>query len=278
METPVSLWLVATPIGNRGDFSPRAVEILGSVDFIAAEDTRNSGILLSAFGIKKPMISYYDHNRRSHGEKILARLAAGETCALITDAGMPAVSDPGEDLVSDCLNAGLRVSAVPGPCAFVTALAMSGLPSRRFTFEGFLPTVKKEKATLFESLKTEPRTMIFYEAPHRLKETLSEFLSVFGPDRRIACVREITKIYEECLRSTLAEAVERYQTSDPRGEFVLVVEGYTATELPPPDEDQILAAWRKKAAEGMGKSAAAKAIAKEYSLSKQEVYDLIKEL
>ncbi len=274
----VSLWLVATPIGNRGDLSPRAVEVLNEVDFIAAEDTRNSGTLLSAFGIKKPMISYFDHNRKAHGEKILSRLKAGETCALVTDAGMPAVSDPGEDLVSDCIDAGLRVSAVPGPCAFVTALAMSGLPSRRFSFEGFLPTAKKEKNALFEALKTEPRTMIFYEAPHRLRDTLAEFATVFGPDRRIACVREITKIYEECIRSTLSDAVVRYETTEPRGEFVLVVEGYTAEELPPPDEEQILALWREKAAEGLGKSAAAKAIAKEYSLSKQEVYDLIKEL
>lgn len=274
----VSLWLVATPIGNRGDFSPRALDVLNEVDFIAAEDTRNSGTLLSSFGIKKPMISYFDHNRKAHGEKILARLKAGETCALITDAGMPAVSDPGEDLVSDCIDLGLRVSAVPGPCAFVTALAMSGLPSRRFTFEGFLPTVKKEKTALFEALKTEQRTMIFYEAPHRLRETLSEFESVFGSDRRIACVREITKIYEECVRSTVSEAISRYQNTDPRGEFVLVVEGYTPEEQPIPDTEQILALWREKASEGMGKSAAAKTIAKEYSLSKQEVYDLIKEL
>ncbi len=274
----VSLWLVATPIGNRGDFSPRAVEVLNSVDFIAAEDTRNSGTLLSTFGIKKPMISYFDHNRKAHGEKILARLKAGEVCALITDAGMPAVSDPGEDLVSDCIQAGLRVSAVPGPCAFVTALAMSGLPSRRFTFEGFLPTVKKEKKALFEALKTEERTMIFYEAPHRLKETLQEFETVFGGNRRIACVREITKIYEECIRSTIAQAVARYETTDPRGEFVLVVEGASPDEIAPPDEEQILALWREKAADGLGKSAAAKAIAKEYNLSKQEVYDLIKEL
>lgn len=274
----VSLWLVATPIGNRGDLSPRALEILGEVDFIAAEDTRNSGTLLSAFGIKKPMISYFDHNRKAHGEKILARLKAGETCALITDAGMPAVSDPGEELVSDCIDQGLRVSAVPGPCAFVTALAMSGLPSRRFTFEGFLPTVKKEKTALFESLKTETRTMIFYEAPHRLKDTLADFVSVFGSHRRIACVREITKIYEECVRSTLGEAVARYETTDPRGEFVLVVEGASPEAMPAPGEEEILALWREKAAEGMGKSAAAKEIAKAFSLPKQEVYDLIKEL
>lgn len=274
----VSLWLVATPIGNRGDMSPRGVEVLKEVDFIAAEDTRTSGILLSSFDIHKPMISYFDHNRRAHGGKILARLMEGETCALITDAGMPAVSDPGEDLVKECLDAGLRVSAVPGPCAFVTALAMSGFPSRRFSFEGFLPVAKKEKITLLESLKNDPRTLIFYEAPHRLKDTLLEFEAVFGADRRIACVREITKIYEECVRSTIAEAVLRYDSVAPRGEFVLVLEGYIAGEIPPPDEDQIISLWRKKSREGLGKSAAAKAISKEYSLPKQEVYDLIKNL
>lgn len=275
---PVSLYLVATPIGNRGDFSPRAQEILSSVDFIAAEDTRTSGILLSAFGIRKPMISYHDHNRRAHGEKILARLLAGETCALVSDAGMPAVSDPGEDLVAECMDAGLRVSAIPGPCAFVTALAMSGLPTRRFSFEGFLPTANKERKALYASLKTDPHTLIFYEAPHRLKETLGEFCEVFGVDRRISCVREISKIYEECIRSTLGEALARYEETDPRGEFVLVVEGYVPTESEAPDEERILELWRQKAAEGMGKSAAAKAIAKEFSLPKQEVYDLIKDL
>ncbi|MBP3300236.1 MAG: 16S rRNA (cytidine(1402)-2'-O)-methyltransferase [Clostridia bacterium] len=274
----ISLYLVATPIGNRGDLSPRAVEILSSVDFIAAEDTRTSGILLTSFGIHKPMISYHDHNRRAHGEKILARLQAGETCALVSDAGMPAVSDPGEDLVAECLDAGLRVSTIPGPCAFVTALAMSGLPTRRFAFEGFLPTGKKDRRQLLDSLKTDPRTLLFYEAPHRLLDTLTEFSSVFGSDRRISCVREITKIYEECRRSTLGEAVEYFTETVPRGEFVLVLEGYAPSVSEALDEEQILALWREKSAEGMGKSAAAKAIAKEFSLSKQEVYDLIKDL
>lgn len=275
---PVALYLVATPIGNRGDLSPRAQEILSSVDFIAAEDTRNSGILLASFGIHKPMISYFDHNRRAHGEKILARLKAGETCALITDAGMPAVSDPGEDLVSDCIAQGLRVSIVPGPCAFVSALAVSGLPTRRFSFEGFLPTVKKDRKALLEELKTETRTLIFYEAPHRLKDTLVEFRDVFGGARRIACVRELTKIYEESIRSTLDEAVARYEATEPRGEFVLVLEGYTPEDVPPPSEDDLVALWQKKQEAGLSKSAAAKEIAKEFSLSKHEVYDLIKDL
>ncbi|MBQ2272921.1 MAG: 16S rRNA (cytidine(1402)-2'-O)-methyltransferase [Clostridia bacterium] len=275
---PVALYLVATPIGNRGDLSPRAQEILSSVDFIAAEDTRNSGTLLASFGIHKPMISYFDHNRRAHGEKILARLKAGETCALITDAGMPAVSDPGEDLVSDCIAQGLRVSIVPGPCAFVSALAVSGLPTRRFSFEGFLPTVKKDRKALLDELKTETRTLIFYEAPHRLKDTLAEFRDVFGGARRIACVRELTKIYEESIRSTLDEAVARYEATEPRGEFVLVLEGYTPEDVPPPSEDDLVALWQKKQEAGLSKSAAAKEIAKEFSLSKHEVYDLIKDL
>ena len=274
----ISLYLVATPIGNRGDFSPRAREILSSVDFIAAEDTRTSGLLLSAFDIHKPMISYHEHNRRAHGEKILARLLAGETCALVSDAGMPAVSDPGADLVAECMDAGLKVSAVPGPCAFVTALAMSGLPTRRFCFEGFLPMAKKERRALYDAVQKDPRTLVFYEAPHRLRETLEEFSSVFGSSRRISCVREISKIYEECVRSTLEQAVARFEQVEPRGEFVLVVEGYTPCEEDVPDEERILALWQEKAAEGMGKSAAAKAIAKEYNLSKQEVYDLIKDL
>lgn len=274
----ISLYLVATPIGNRGDFSPRAREILSSVDFIAAEDTRTSGILLSSFDIHKPMISYHDHNRRAHGEKILSRLLAGETCALVSDAGMPAVSDPGADLVAECMDAGLKVSAVPGPCAFVTALAMSGLPTRRFSFEGFLPTANKERRALYAVLREDSRTLIFYEAPHRLRETLAEFAEVFGGDRRISCVREITKIYEECVRSTLAEAVDRFAKTEPRGEFVLVVEGYVPPVEEAPDAERILELWREKSAEGMGKSAAAKAIAKEYSLPKQEVYDLIKDL
>lgn len=275
---PVSLYLVATPIGNRGDLSPRAAEVLSSVDFIAAEDTRTSGILLSAMGIRKPMISYHEHNRRAHGEKILARLRAGEVCALVTDAGMPAISDPGEDLVAECIAADLRVSAVPGPCAFVTALAMSGLPTRRFAFEGFLPTGNKERVQRLESLKTDERTLIFYEAPHRLRDTLADFAEIFGENRRIACVREISKIYEESVLSTLAQAISRYEESDPRGEFVLVLEGCTFREKPAPDREQILTLWKEMAEEGMGKSAAAKAIAKEFSLPKQEIYDLIKDL
>lgn len=274
----ISLYLVATPIGNRGDLSPRAVEILSSVDFIAAEDTRTSGLLLSAFDIHKPMISYHLHNRRAHGEMILARLLQGEVCALVTDAGMPAVSDPGEDLVADCIANGLRVSAVPGPCAFVTALAMSGLPTRRFSFEGFLPVSQKERLLFLDSLREEMRTLIFYEAPHRLRETLADLCSAFGGTRRICCVREISKIYEEAILSTISEAIERYAEKEPRGEFVLIVEGYTADPPQEPKPEDILARWYELEALGVRTSAAAKTIAKEFSVPKQTVYDLIKDL
>lgn len=278
MEQKISLYLVATPIGNRNDFSPRAQEVLSEVDFIAAEDTRTSGILLSGFGIRKPMVSYFDHNRKAHGALILSRLKAGETCALISDAGMPAISDPGEDLVSDCFDAGLRVSAVPGPCAFVTALAMSGLPTRRFSFEGFLPAGKKERRMLYDSLKQDPRTLIFYEAPHRLTETLMEFSAEFGGQRRICCIREISKIYEEALRSTVGEALLHFTETPPRGEFVLVLEGASPAVPAPPDRETLIILCQEKQRSGMTKSAAAKEIAQVYGIPKRDVYDLIKDL
>ena len=274
----VSLYLVATPIGNRGDMSERAKEILASVDFIAAEDTRTSGILLTGYGIKKPMVSYFDHNRRAHGEMILSRLEAGETCALISDAGMPGISDPGEDLAAACHARGLKVSAIPGPCAFVTALAMSGLPTRRFAFEGFLPQENKPRRILLDELKNDPRTLLFYEAPHRLAATLAEFAEVFGEDRRICCVREISKCYEEAILSTLSDAVARTAAVPPRGEFVLVLEGSKPAAAVRPSDDVLLEQFRIKSGEGLSKSLAAKEIAREYGMTKRDVYDLIKDL
>ena len=276
MERPVSLYLVATPIGNRGDLSERAKQILASVDFIAAEDTRTSGVLLTGYGIKKPMVSYFDHNRRAHGTMILSRLEAGETCALITDAGMPAVSDPGQELVAECREKGLRVSAIPGPCAFVTALAMSGLPSRRFSFEGFLPQENKPRRALLDELKNDPRTLLFYEAPHRLLATLEEFARVFGEDRRICCVREITKMYEDSVLCTVEQAVEHFRLTPPRGEFVLVLEG-AAPVSETPGREEIVARYRSMSAV-MPKSAAAKEIARLYGMSKRDVYEQIKDL
>lgn len=220
-----TLYLVATPIGNLGDFSPRAVETLESVDFIAAEDTRVSVKLLNHFNIKKPMVSYHEHNHVSAGRSVLDRLLAGESCALVTDAGTPAVSDPGEDLVRLCAESGVEVLSVPGCCAAVNALAVSGLPTGRFTFEGFLSTNKKERREHLASLQSERRTMLFHEAPHKLRGTLDDLCTVFGPERKIALCRELTKLHEETVRCTIGEAVDYYRENDPRGEYVLVLAG-----------------------------------------------------
>ena len=203
---PGTLYLVATPIGNLGDFSPRAVETLQNADFIAAEDTRVSVKLLNHFDIKKPLVSYHEHNRASAGQAILTRLLGGETCALVTDAGMPAISDPGEDLVRLCAENGVPVLAIPGCCAAVYALAVSGLPTGRFTFEGFLPSGKKERREQLHELTGETRTMIFHEAPHRLRATLADMAEAFGGDRKIALCRELTKLHEDTVRTTLAAA------------------------------------------------------------------------
>ena len=215
---PGTLYLVATPIGNLGDFSPRAVETLQNADFIAAEDTRVSVKLLNHFDIKKPLVSYHEHNRAAAGQAILARLLDGETCVLVTDAGMPAISDPGEDLVRLCAENGVAVLAIPGCCAAVYALAVSGLPTGRFTFEGFLPSGKKERREQLHELTGERRTMIFHEAPHRLRATLSDMAEAFGGERRVALCRELTKLHEETMRMTLAEATDYYAANEPRGE------------------------------------------------------------
>jgi len=219
-----TLYLVATPIGNLSDFSPRAIETLSTVDFIAAEDKRVSLKLLNHFEIKKPMVSYHQHNRASAGEEIVQRLLGGESCALVTDAGTPAISDPGEDLVKLCAEKGVTVISIPGCCAAVNALAVSGLPTGRFTFEGFLASGKSERREQLKELRGEERTMIFHEAPHRLRATLADMAEVLG-DRPIALCREITKLHEETLRMTLHSAVEYYETTEPRGEYVLVVGG-----------------------------------------------------
>ncbi len=217
--------MVGTPIGNLQDITLRAAETLRQADFIAAEDTRVSQKILNHLGISKPMVSYYEHNRRARGEEILARIQAGETCALVTDAGMPAISDPGEDLVALCGENGIEVLVIPGPCAAVCALAASGLPSGRWCFEGFLSTAKKSRQAHLQALVTETRTMIFYEAPHKLRATLADLCRAFGSERRLSLSRELTKIHEECLRMTLGQAVAYYEETTPKGEFVLVVEG-----------------------------------------------------
>lgn len=221
-----TLYLVATPIGNLGDLSPRACEVLSTVDFIAAEDTRVTHKLLTALSLpRKPMISYYEHNRRARGEEVLARMLAGESCALVTDAGTPAVSDPGEDLVALCAEHGVPVIPVPGACAAVCALAASGLPTGRWCFEGFLSVNKKARREHLDALKQETRTMVFYEAPHKLRQTLADLTDAFGAERRMSLSRELTKLHEETLRLTLGQAAAYFEQTPPRGEFVLILEG-----------------------------------------------------
>ena len=265
------LYLVGTPIGNLGDFSPRAIQTLKEADFIAAEDTRVTLKLLNHFSVKKPMVSYFEHNRRERGEQIVARMLAGESCALVTDAGMTAVSDPGEDLVALCHERGIRVCAVPGPAAFVTALALSGLPAGRFTFEGFLSVNKRSRKEHLASLAGEARTMIFYEAPHKLPATLRDLYAALG-DRRIAIVREITKVHEEVLRTTLGQAAGAYADGGLRGEIVLVIEG---AEAPAQDavllEDAVEIA-RGRMAAGQSASDAARQTARETGLKKGDLY------
>ncbi len=267
-----TLYLVPTPIGNLGDISRRCAETLERVDLIAAEDTRVTLKLLNHLGLKKPLVSYYRHNTDEAGEKLLERLLAGEDVALVTDAGTPAVSDPGEALVALCAQNGVTVTALPGPCALITALSVSGLPTARFTFEGFLPMNKKNRRAQLESLKSEARTMLFYEAPHKLTATLSDLAEVFGPERRVSLCRELTKLHEEILRTTLAGAVEEYKTKEPRGEFVLVVEGAVPTETAEATLDDGLERVRALVSEGASRKDAVKQAAKELGLSRNELY------
>lgn len=269
-----ALYVVGTPIGNLSDFSPRAAETLQAVDFIAAEDTRVTVKLLNHFGIKKPLVSYFEHNKDERGEQICARLLAGESCALVSDAGMPAISDPGEALVALCGARGIRVLAVPGPSAVVSALAVSGLPTGRFTFEGFLSVNKKSRREHLMSVRTETRTMVFYEAPHKLVYTLSDMLEVLG-DRRIALVRELTKIHEECVRTTLAEAQRLYSETAPRGEFVLVLEGAAPEKAEQMTLPQAVAFALGEMEKGTPASAAAREAAQLSGLKKGDIYRLL---
>ncbi len=267
------LYLVPTPIGNLGDISQRCRDTLEQADFIAAEDTRVSLKLLNHMGIKKPLVSYYEHNRAESGQKILDRILSGETCALVSDAGSPAISDPGEDLVALCAANGVTVSAIPGPCAVITALSMSGLPTGRFTFEGFLSTNKKGRQEHLQSLLTEQRTMVFYEAPHKLLATLQDMLTAFGGDRRISLCRELTKFHEEVIRTTLQGALDYYKELSPRGEYVLVLEG----AAPPPVTELTLEAAlllvEEKLAQGLSRKDAVKQVSKETGFAKNALYD-----
>lgn len=263
------LYVVGTPIGNLGDFSPRAAETLAAVDFIAAEDTRVTVKLLNHFGIKKPMVIYQKFNEREQGEAIVARLCAGENCAIVTDAGMPCISDPGETLVRLCVTAGIPVEAVPGPSALVTALAVSGLSVSRFTFEGFLSVKHSSRMEHLRSLIREHRTMIFYEAPHKLLSTLRDMYAVLG-DKNVVLVRELTKIHESAWRGTLSEAVAYHEANPPKGEYVLILEGMPEEETSDPLGDAVALARKLADEENMPLSAAAREAAKLSGCAKGE--------
>ena len=268
------LYLVPTPIGNLGDISQRCRETLEAADFIAAEDTRVTLKLLNHLGIKKSLVSYYEHNKAAQGSRIVERILGGETCALVSDAGSPAISDPGEDLVKQCAAAGIPVCAIPGPCAAITALSISGQATGRFCFEGFLSTAKKSRREHLESLKSEQRTMIFYEAPHKLLTTLSDMAEVFGGDRPLSLCRELTKLHEEVVRTTLSEALERYTENPPKGEFVLIVAGAKPEEKEIPSETDAAARLAELIAQGLSRKDAVKQTAKKLGLSKNAVYEI----
>lgn len=271
-----TLYVVGTPIGNLGDFSPRAQETLAQADFIAAEDTRVTLKLLNHFGIKKPMVSYFEHNKYQRGEIICDRIEQGETCALVSDAGMPAISDPGEMLVAQCAQRGIPVVVVPGPSAVVAALAVSSLPTGRFTFEGFLSTAKKSRREHLEEVRSERRTMVFYEAPHKLASTLEDMLAAWG-NRRIALVREINKIHEEVRRTTLEEAARYYRENTPKGEFVLVIEGAPKEEAVDMTIEDAVAFARELMEQGHSAADAAKQAAQASSFKKGQIYRLLME-
>lgn len=266
------LYLVPTPIGNLGDISLRAKQTLENADFIAAEDTRVSLKLLNHLEIKKPLVSYYEHNKTFKGGRIVERILAGETCALVSDAGSPAISDPGEDLVKECAAAGITVCAIPGPCAAITALSISGQSTGRFCFEGFLSMSKKSRREHLDSLRAEKRTMIFYEAPHKLMNTLEDMVEVFGAERPVSFCRELTKLHEEVLRTTLGQAIVHFTETPPKGEFVLVVAGAPeeAKEVPTATD----AAGRVNAliSQGLSRKDAIKQTAQELGLPKNAVY------
>jgi len=272
-----TLYIVATPIGNLNDMTPRAAATFGSVDFVAAEDTRVTLKLLNHLGLKKPLVSYYEHNSKEKCRYILDRIAAGESCALCSDAGMPAISDPGEEIVRDALTQGIPVVPVPAASACVTALAVSGQDTSRFVFEGFLPVAAKPRKQRLESLAGETRTMIFYEAPHKLRSTLEDLEKTFGGQRSITLTRELTKLHEEIRKTTLEEACAYYQENAPRGEYVLVVAGGEA-ETTPQEQitlEQAAQAARRLMKEGMPPSAAAKKAAQGTAFSKSQVYRLL---
>lgn len=271
------LFLVGTPIGNLGDMTYRAVETLQSVDFICAEDTRVTAKLLNYFNIKTPLISYHEHNAKTAGQTVVNRILSGENAAIVTDAGMPCISDPGEDLVKLCAEQGIEINVVPGPSAVVSALAVSGLDTSRFAFEGFLSVTKKQRYAHLAQVKNCTSTMIFYEAPHKLIYTLKDMLEYFG-DRKISLCRELTKIHEEAFRTTLSEAVEYYTVNKPKGEFVLVIEGAKAEDILKSETiEQAYEQVKNLVSKGMRGADACKEIAKSTGFSKGELYALLVE-
>ena len=270
-----TFFVIGTPIGNLEDVTLRQLDTLAAVDFICAEDTRVTLKLLNHFEIKKPLVSFHEHSSMADAQKIIDRLLAGESCGIVTDAGMPCISDPGEVLVKMCAESGIDIKVVPGPSAVVSAVAVSGLSTRRFTFEGFLPVPKKERRERLEKLRDETAVMVFYEAPHKLKNTLSDFAEFFGGDRRISLCRELTKIHEEVLRLTLSEAVEYYGLNEPRGEFVLVLEGARENSDGELTIEQAMEQVNKLISMGEKPTEACKAVAKETGFRKSELYSLL---
>ena len=272
------LYIVATPIGNLADISERALKVLSEVDFIAAEDTRNSVRLLTHFGISKPLVSYHEHNKKEKGPELVNRLLSGESCALITDAGTPAISDPGEDLVALCADANIPVTSIPGACALITALTISGLSTARFVFEGFLPVQKSERRQRLDLLAKETRTVILHEAPHKLRTTLDDLRSILGDDRRISLCRELTKLNEEACRTTLKGACELYSEREPRGEYVLVIEGRSEDRAEAQNELSGMSAPQAVEhfmSQGMAKNDAIRAAAKALGMTKNQLYGML---
>jgi 16S rRNA (cytidine1402-2'-O)-methyltransferase len=270
---PGTLYVVATPIGNLEDMTFRAVRILQTVDAIAAEDTRHTGKLLQHFQISTPQLSYHDHNRRSRLPELLERLQQGKAIALVSDAGMPGISDPGYELVKACTDAGITVVPIPGASAVITALSASGLPTDRFVFEGFLPAKGQERRDRLETLRTEPRTLVLYEAPHRLQQTLQDLSTPFGPERAIVLGRELTKLHEEFWRGTLADAIAHYSTREPQGEFTLLIAGYAAPQLIL-SPSALKAELEQLLQQGFSRSQASRQLAEQTSLSRRELYQL----
>ena len=275
-----TIYLVATPIGNLADITERAIKVLSEVDFIGAEDTRNSLKLLTCLGIKKELVSYHEHNKKASGERIIERVLSGESCAIITDAGMPAISDPGEDIVRLAAEAGVRVSVIPGACAAVSALSLSALSTGRFCFEGFLSPNKKEREERLGKLKREERTMIIYEAPHKLKNTISDLAQVFAENRKISLCRELTKLNEEIVRTTLGEAKKYYETNEPRGEYVLILEGAEEAGVSIKEDNPLLSLTLEEhvahyESEGLKRMDAIKAAAKDRGMAKSDLYKIL---